>query len=44
MSVRESVMKSSVRNGAVRKLYVGDRVWYQMKTCKILSSFIVRDV
>jgi hypothetical protein len=26
------------------KLYVEDRVWYQMKACKILSSFIIRKI
>jgi hypothetical protein len=41
MSVRENVRKSSARKRAVPKLYVGDRVWYQMKACKVLSSSII---
>jgi hypothetical protein len=33
-----------VLGSAVQKLYVGDRVWYHMKFCKFLSSFIIKDV
>jgi hypothetical protein len=40
----KSVRNSSARKRAVLRLYVGLRVWYQIKACKVVSSFIIRDV